>query len=120
MHSETDLAFARENLAFAQVQEREDIAGALSDSIDKNLAERSAPPPAVSQDRDVIDIRALLDEANARIAHRERRPTTRVWDNARRLARRVGSVRRHDEDARRQGWLRTEPPAGCGGSPRAM
>jgi hypothetical protein len=99
VHSETDLAFARENLDFAREQGRDDIAGALSGSIDAYLAARTARADVAQPE--VARLRARLDEAHAQILRLERRPTTRVRKAVRgtartivRRARQVGPPRR--------------------------
>ncbi|SKC35876.1 hypothetical protein [Krasilnikoviella flava] len=85
VHSETDLAFARENLDFAYAQGREDFADALSGSIDAYLAARDAPDGTATPEEQRL--RAQLEEAHAQILRLEQRPATRAWKVVRGTAR---------------------------------
>lgn len=103
VHSETDLAFARENLDFARAQGRDDIADALGRSVEAYLTARTAPSAGTGEQQEVARLRAQLEEANAQIAALQSRPVAQVWSTARRLARRVGPPRRGADRDRPQG-----------------
>ncbi|MCK9795024.1 hypothetical protein M1843_14830 [Isoptericola sp. 4D.3] len=92
VRTETDLAFARENLDFARERGRTDIADALSSSIDTYLAGKTRPA-AGTPSPETAALRAQLEAARAEVAMLERRPSERAWSALRRTARRLGRSR---------------------------